>query len=74
MQAIASIDVKNCPLFGEWLIKLFCNVAHIHIICSFLLIDQNNKLAKCDADNLHFNIPQISVCSVATQASVYTAK
>lgn len=48
--------------------------AHGLFLSSFLPADQNNKLSKCDGENLHFNIPQISVCSSATRAAVYAAK
>lgn len=40
--------------------------AHGLFLCSFLPADQNKKLSKCDGENLHFNIPPISVCSSAT--------
>lgn len=48
--------------------------AHGLFLSSFLPADQNNKLSECDGENLHFNIPQISVCSSATRAAVYAAK
>lgn len=48
--------------------------AHGLFLCSFIPADQNNKLSKCDGENLHFNIPQISVCSSGTRAAVYAAK